>query len=205
MRLFINKIFFSAVYLVIGYMGVSGLFVNWATTRHTHYDLSAPQAVTPGTFRTVQLIQGTALPGVGAKWFYEDGTMDLMVPWVDSVSLVRHQRGNPIDVHVFVLMEDLYWECEYDGCLPTDSFISGISEPLSRSHRREAQNLATSFGFNIAPDAIFINLSEEPIEIHWNILMTLVLFLGLKVLSSFFVRAQSVNDWWNKVTHKAEL
>jgi len=194
------------VYLYVGYLGISGLFTNWASTRHVQYDLTDPQQSTPGTFRKVYLSGGGALPDVlGTLYYYQDETMDLLVPWVDTMAMLKHHLGEAIPVKVFLLMEAQNWNCDDGHCLPKDPVVTGFSQPMKEYTSQWAATLAESDHFTISPDAVLINLTEQPREIYWNILMTLALFLGLKVMFSFFVRAKSVGDWWAQVTHKAEM
>lgn len=98
-------------------------------------------------------------------------------------------------------------DCLTDGnCIPNDStLVKGLVKVgLENLTNSKFGGLESEF-IKLDNNVILLEPNEEPIALHWNLVMFIVgTLFGFAILKSFIVRASTIEDYWKKITEKEE-
>lgn len=205
MRTAVNKIIFGAIFYYLAWKGLDGLLVNYYSSSVFEVDISEVENMEINKYRFLKIDNGIAYDSF---LYYENGSrskIDVVYPLISAKQVASLEAGEEIEAKVFVKRNDLLRSClTNSACFYKDSTsIKGLS--LKGFDNLSEGDFAsfTDDQLKVSHTPILLDADSEPISIRWNLLMFLGggLF-GFTIIKSFFRKAESIEDYWRKVTEK---
>jgi len=207
MRTIINKLFFGAIFIFISWKGFDGLIVNIFYSSETTIDILELEKSTTIDSRNLEILNGLS----GEEFIYYEADyyspVDIIYPLISQEQAERLSQFQPISIRVLVKINNQSRGCiRNSNCIPKDSTtIRGIVKTGLENLRSGDFDTFESDLVKLHDDVILIEPGEEIIPWFWNLLMFLIgTIFGFTILKSFFRRASSFAEYWEKVTEKEE-
>ncbi len=207
MKTIANKIFFGIVFIFLSWKGLDGLIINVLYNSKTTIDILDLEKKEEVSHRNLEILNGKVGDGL---LYYESNSysnVDLLYPLISQQQAERFNQLEPISIKVLVRLNDQPRTCLSNGkCIAADStIIRGIVKVGLENLQYTDYQILESDLITIDEDVILIETNEETISWYWNLAM----FLGgtvfaFAILKSFFRRASSIEEYWNKITEVDE-
>ncbi|BDD07038.1 hypothetical protein [Aureibacter tunicatorum] len=200
-RLLINKFFFLIIYFLLGYYGLKGLIINYYENEVIELDVNNADFTNQKKYSTINF-KDVKLGRLVAYEFTDNNKVDLVYSLIpESIP----EESIPL-TQALIKIENVDSDCLDGDC--EEKYISkfeGICYSVLDEMDTTYINEIKEYGISISKNAVLINISEKSREWYWNLLMCLGLLFGFIILKSFFIKANSITDWLNKVSHQDEL
>ncbi len=207
MRTILNKIFFGAIFIFLSWKGLDGLLINLFHSSDTSLDILQLERSKKNNYRNVEIHNGIA--GQTFVYYQSDSysPVDIIYPLISHEQSLKLNQLKPISVRVLVRISNLNRNCvKNNTCIPIDSTaVNGIVkmglENLSSNDIAVLESNLVKLDKNV----ILIESGERPIIWYWNLAMFIGgTIFGFAILKSFFRQASSLEEYWEKITEKAE-
>lgn len=206
MRTVLSKIIFGGLFLMLAWKGVDGLIINFFHSKTETFDIQELEKVKTLETRNLVVKNGVSY---NEDFIYSEsenfGFVEIVYPLVSQKQKEKYLNFESITVKLLVKMDHVDKNCLKSGdCFPKDgSTVSGlVKSGLENLDASELKPLETSL-VKIDENAIILELGDKPVSWYWNLLMFLVgAFFCIIILKSFFRKASSVEEYWQKITEK---
>ncbi|MEQ9266354.1 MAG: hypothetical protein RLN81_14085 [Balneolaceae bacterium] len=203
----LNKIVFGTLFLLLSWNGFDGLIINILHNSVSTVDIRELEENQDYDARYLEILNGITTNGL---IYYETdyySSIDVVYPLISIQQKHNLQNGDSISIRVLVRINGQSRDCLTDfECLPTDSIsVKGIvKKGIENISLNNSQSFETEL-VSISKNVILIVPNEEPIIWYWNLAMFLGGgIFGFAILKSFFRKASSTKDYWEKITEKEE-
>lgn len=208
MKTIINKFFFGILFLFLAWKGLDGLIINVFHSTTKTYDILQFETSNEAPTRNIEILNG--IPYRKELMYLEADAyspIDIIYPLVSSEQLAKAQKNEPITIKVLIQLNEQDPDCIIDkSCLPEDSTaVKGLVKVELENLHREDFNYFESDLISLDDQVILLQPNEVPIAWYWNLIMfgAGILF-GVTILKSFFRRASSLKEYWQKITEQEE-
>jgi hypothetical protein len=110
-----------------------------------------------------------------------------------------------VEARILVMVKNMSNECKENGIcfLPDSTTVSGFTQNDLLDFNKEQYQMLEAEGIKIAKDVVLLEANSEPIAMEWNLVMLMGgSIFAFAILNSFFRKATSLEDYWEKVTEK---
>lgn len=203
----INKIIFGILFLLLSWNGFDGLIINVLYSSVSTVDILELEQNQEYDARYLEILNG--LPADEVIYYETDyySSIDIVYPLISIDQKNKLVQGEPISIRVLVRINGQNRRCLDDfECIPKNSIpIKGIVkkgiENINPSESKPLENNLVRINENV----ILIVPNEEPIIWYWNLAMLIGGgVFGFAILKSFFRKASSFKEYWEKITEKEE-
>ena len=193
------------VFALLIWKGFDGLLINFHSDKI--YEADIRKIETSGTQgnRFLKIRNGIALGSFIYSHENSGSAIEVIYPIISADQLTKAKEGKPAEAKVLVKITGMSAECLEDGMcfLPDSTVLTGLTESeLLYLGAEQKQQLQTE-GVKVSPNAVLLLPNTQPITLQWNLLMLLGgSIFAFAILKSFFRKASSLEDYWEKVTEK---
>ncbi|MCR9252531.1 MAG: hypothetical protein NXI20_19065 [bacterium] len=197
----INKIIFGLLFGFLSWKGLDGLFIYYHSRNLYEIDIKAYEDGGDRSQRYLTIQNGIGVP----EYLYYGGDDDyhfgVIYPVISNAQYERLLVGDI--VNVFVLVERSEFSRSGNYMLEDSTDLTGLTAIGMEGLSDADIDMFESSNLKISNDAVLIQLGEEPIPFHWNLIMFLLgTVFSFTLFKSFFRRASSVKEYWFKITEK---
>lgn len=208
MRTVLSKAIFGVLFLMLAWKGVDGLIINFFYSKTETFDIHELEKMK--TLETKNLVLKNGVSYNDDFIYHESenfGFVEIIYPLVSQKQKEKYLNFEPITVKLLVKIDHVDKNClKSRDCFPKDaSTVSGLAKSgLENLDASELKPLETSL-VKIDENAIILELGDKPVTWYWNLLMFIIgAFFGIIILKSFFRKASSIKEYWQKITEKEE-
>ncbi|SDK43986.1 hypothetical protein SAMN05421823_102737 [Catalinimonas alkaloidigena] len=205
MRTIFNKLLFGALFFFVSWKGLDGLKINYYARTPYEADIAALETEGAHDPRYVTIHNAIAAGPYLTSADERSLTTDITYPVISQAQQDRLLAGQPVTAHLLVQLPKRPRNCEnYNTCLlPDSTLLSGVTKAGLEKLSADNLHLLESDLLTIAPEALLLEPYTTPVALYWNLLM----FLGsglfaFTLLKSFFRRATSVSEYFEKISEK---
>lgn len=201
----ISKFFYAAVFIFLSWKGLDGLFINMFHSEKVTSDIAEIEVNPQFMARNLEILNGLAIPDGFFHGPYDYNKIDLVHPLVSYQQYQKYQKSEPITIKVLLRLNEQDHDCIFSqDCYWKDSvaFHGMVQVGLENLGDYSSQGFDSDL-LKIDEKVLILERYTEPISWYWNLLMFLVgTVFGFTILKSFFRRASSFKEYWEKVTEK---
>lgn len=130
--------------------------------------------------------------------------VDIVYALLSKEQTEKYANDEPIKIKVLVKIYDQNINCVISrNCIPDNASIKGLVQVgLDNLKNGDFEKFESDL-ITLDDNVILLDPDEKPIDWYWNLVMLIVgTAFGITILKSFFRRAPSFSEYWNKITEK---
>jgi hypothetical protein len=209
MKTILNKLFFGCVFIFLCWKGLDGLILNIFHQSTKTYDIEEFENLDKVDARNIEILNGVAC--IQELMYYEENSyssyIDVVYPLISQKQMKRYLNSDVIEIKALIRINNQSRDClSTQNCIPNDStIIKGLVKVELESLGITGFKELSSELVRIDKNVILIEPNTEPITWYWNLIMFVVgLVFGFTILKSFFQKASTLKEYWDKITEKEE-
>lgn len=208
MNTILNKVIFGCFFIFLSWKGFDGLIINVFYNTTETFDIRQLEQTDKIDARNIEVVNGMSYKE-DFIYYQSDRSsrVDIVYPVLSYEQAKKYYNSEPINIKVLVRLNNQPRSCLETGiCIPGDSTsVSGLVKVELENLRSSDFKTLESELVKLDENVILLEPNEEPITWYWNLAMFVVgMVFGFTILKSFFRRAASFEEYWNKVTEKEE-
>lgn len=208
MKTIIHKLIFGVLFTFVSWKGLDGLMINQFSGTLLEIDIEELEKGRDESKRYLKVLNGIA----GENYlFYEAGSyssVDIVYPVFSNKQAEKYKNGEPVTIKLLVRLIDQSRSSLNRGDFyheDSSSLIGLTKAGLENLQKQDFYKLETDL-IKLDENVILLEPGSKPINFWLNFTMFLVgTVFSFTILKSFFRRASSFKEYWEKVTEKNEI